>query len=462
MAQHGASIAAAILEPTGSTYGQVPLRPAFVHLLRAETAKHGVVLVFDEVVTGFRVAKGGAQEVLGITPDLTTLAKILAGGLPGGAVVGRHRPAGTARPRARGRAGRREDPAPGHLQRQPALGRRRHRHAGDPARHRRHRPHARHGRRAARRDERRAGGAVDPLGGLRPAHRHPHLHQLEPPADHARAASTRWRWAMPTSRRRAGMRPSPSCCWRCARMAWISPPWPGGPVSAMHGPAEIEATAARLPRRAGRPARRGRGRLTMTQARALLLGERLDHRGLPREGAPLTDPVPLATPEGFTAFAFRWGAVVFIGATAAQEAAVIEMLKPRLTAPLRTPIEEAATHRDRCRAGRHRPRRRDPPARPVGAAARGGGGCAGEVGGAGASGSAAGRRARTGWSRWSPRSRPRGGSRRPRARCTGRSATRWPRAAAPPRASRPRTSRNCCGTTRRSNACMRAWRTSTS
>jgi len=81
----------------------------------------------------------------------------------------------------------------------------------------------------------------------------------------------------------------------------------------------------------------------MTQARALLLGERLDHRGLPREGAPLADPVPLATPEGFTAFAFRWGAVVFIGATAAQEAAVIEMLKPRLTAPLPACIEEKAT-----------------------------------------------------------------------------------------------------------------------
>lgn len=89
LAAHGHEIAAAILEPTGSTYGQVPLRPDFVHLLRAETAKHGVVLVFDEVVTGFRVARGGAQEVLGITPDLTTLAKILAGGLPGGAVVGR-------------------------------------------------------------------------------------------------------------------------------------------------------------------------------------------------------------------------------------------------------------------------------------------------------------------------------------------------------------------------------------
>jgi glutamate-1-semialdehyde 2,1-aminomutase len=87
--EHGPQIAAAILEPTGSTYGQVPLRPDFVRLLREETAKRGILLIFDEVVTGFRVALGGAQQALGIRPDLTTLAKILAGGLPGGAVVGR-------------------------------------------------------------------------------------------------------------------------------------------------------------------------------------------------------------------------------------------------------------------------------------------------------------------------------------------------------------------------------------
>ncbi len=77
-------------------------------------------------------------------------------------------------------------------------------------------------------------------------------------------------------------------------------------------------------------------------ARALLLGERLDHRGLPREGAPTADPMPLATPEGMTAFAFRWGAVVFFGADAAQEAAVLSMLRPRLTNPLPRPIEETA------------------------------------------------------------------------------------------------------------------------
>lgn len=89
VAEHSADIAAAILEPTGSIYGQVPLRPAFVQRLRDLTKHNGIVLIFDEVVTGFRVAPGGAQQALGITPDLTTLAKILAGGLPGGAVVGR-------------------------------------------------------------------------------------------------------------------------------------------------------------------------------------------------------------------------------------------------------------------------------------------------------------------------------------------------------------------------------------
>lgn len=78
-------------------------------------------------------------------------------------------------------------------------------------------------------------------------------------------------------------------------------------------------------------------------ARALLLGERLDHRGLPRDGAPLVDPVPLAAPEGLTAFAFRWGAVVLIGATPEQEAAIIEMLRPRLTNALAKPIEEVAS-----------------------------------------------------------------------------------------------------------------------
>ena len=82
-------VAALILEPTGGHFGSVPLAPSFVEALREETRRAGTLLIFDEVVTGFRVAPGGAQALLGITPDLTTLAKILSGGLPGGAVVGR-------------------------------------------------------------------------------------------------------------------------------------------------------------------------------------------------------------------------------------------------------------------------------------------------------------------------------------------------------------------------------------
>jgi len=81
-------VAAIILEPTGSAFGQVPLDGAFLLGLREITAAHGVVLIFDEVVTGFRVSPGGAQAHYDVTPDLTSLAKILAGGLPGGAVVG--------------------------------------------------------------------------------------------------------------------------------------------------------------------------------------------------------------------------------------------------------------------------------------------------------------------------------------------------------------------------------------
>lgn len=82
-------IAAAIIEPTGATFCRVPVDPDFVRLLRDETERHGALLILDEVVTGFRVSPGGAQKALGITPDLTALAKILAGGLPGGAVAGR-------------------------------------------------------------------------------------------------------------------------------------------------------------------------------------------------------------------------------------------------------------------------------------------------------------------------------------------------------------------------------------
>ena len=82
-------IAAAILEPTGSSFGLVPLRPSFLEALREATEENGALLIFDEVVTGFRVSPGGAQGEFGIRPDLSTFAKILAGGLPGGALAGR-------------------------------------------------------------------------------------------------------------------------------------------------------------------------------------------------------------------------------------------------------------------------------------------------------------------------------------------------------------------------------------
>ena len=81
-------VGAIILEPTGAHMGQIPVRPSFLNELRDLTERTGVVLIFDEVVTGFRISKGGAQAHYGVTPDMTTMAKILGGGLPGGAVAG--------------------------------------------------------------------------------------------------------------------------------------------------------------------------------------------------------------------------------------------------------------------------------------------------------------------------------------------------------------------------------------
>lgn len=82
-------VAAVIIEPTGASFGRVPVPPGFLEEVREATAAAGVLLIFDEVISGFRVSPGGAQGYYGITPDLTTMAKILAGGLPGGAVGGR-------------------------------------------------------------------------------------------------------------------------------------------------------------------------------------------------------------------------------------------------------------------------------------------------------------------------------------------------------------------------------------
>jgi glutamate-1-semialdehyde 2,1-aminomutase len=82
-------IGAVILEPTGGHWGTVPIRGEFLRGLREICTRWQRVLIFDEVITGFRVSPGGAQGYYQVQPDLTTLAKILAGGLPGGCVAGR-------------------------------------------------------------------------------------------------------------------------------------------------------------------------------------------------------------------------------------------------------------------------------------------------------------------------------------------------------------------------------------
>lgn len=81
-------IAAVITEGSGASYGTVPLPPGFVAGVRRLTEQYGVVMILDEVITGFRWSPGGLQQQLGIKPDLCSLAKILTGGLPGGAVAG--------------------------------------------------------------------------------------------------------------------------------------------------------------------------------------------------------------------------------------------------------------------------------------------------------------------------------------------------------------------------------------
>ena len=119
-------IAAAILEPTGGSFGLVPHAFEFLGFLRELTAKHGVILIFDEVITGFRVHPGGAQGYFGVTPDMSTHAKIVAGGLPGGAVAGRREILDDLDFYATKESGREKDLPPRHLQRESRLRRRRH------------------------------------------------------------------------------------------------------------------------------------------------------------------------------------------------------------------------------------------------------------------------------------------------------------------------------------------------
>jgi glutamate-1-semialdehyde 2,1-aminomutase len=88
-ARLGSEIACVIVEPVAGNMNCIPPEPGFLETLREECTRHGALLIFDEVMTGFRVALGGAQALYGVRPDLTTLGKIVGGGMPVGAFGGR-------------------------------------------------------------------------------------------------------------------------------------------------------------------------------------------------------------------------------------------------------------------------------------------------------------------------------------------------------------------------------------
>jgi glutamate-1-semialdehyde 2,1-aminomutase len=90
-AHEGGRIAAVIIEPVPANHGLLPQRPQFLAAIRQLTQAHGALLIFDEVICGFRLARGGAAEVLGITPDMATFGKVIGGGMPVGAFGGARR-----------------------------------------------------------------------------------------------------------------------------------------------------------------------------------------------------------------------------------------------------------------------------------------------------------------------------------------------------------------------------------
>jgi len=84
-AREGGAVAAVIVEPVPANHGLLLQRQAFLERLRTETRRHGALLIFDEVISGFRIGRGGAAEALGITPDMATFGKVIGGGMPVGA-----------------------------------------------------------------------------------------------------------------------------------------------------------------------------------------------------------------------------------------------------------------------------------------------------------------------------------------------------------------------------------------
>ena len=87
--REGSQVAALIVEPVPANHGLLLQRPEFLRALRRVTQEHGALLIFDEVITGFRLARGGAAEIFGVTPDLATFGKVIGGGMPVGAFGGR-------------------------------------------------------------------------------------------------------------------------------------------------------------------------------------------------------------------------------------------------------------------------------------------------------------------------------------------------------------------------------------
>ena len=122
MGERGGDVAVIVVEPVAANMGVIPPEPGFLQGLRRLCDEHGALLFFDEVITGFRIAFGGAQSVYGVKPDLTALGKVMGGGFPCAAFGGSVRGDGAARsgrPRVSGR----------HAEREPRRGRRRHRGA---------------------------------------------------------------------------------------------------------------------------------------------------------------------------------------------------------------------------------------------------------------------------------------------------------------------------------------------
>jgi glutamate-1-semialdehyde 2,1-aminomutase len=95
---HRGDVAAVILEPVAGNMGLVPPRPGYLQAVRKQCDEHGTLLILDEVITGFRVGRGGAQALYGVRPDLTCLGKIVGGGLPLGVYGGRADVMGTIAP----------------------------------------------------------------------------------------------------------------------------------------------------------------------------------------------------------------------------------------------------------------------------------------------------------------------------------------------------------------------------